>query len=101
MIKFIHGVRPNLTVSDGDTMYSVAAAPLRVRRRADLSVIFDPRNLRATDPKCGAPISDIFDFDCGHGPATRRNRAAFPEAAIRSEAAARPAMVVSRLDPKP
>jgi SAM-dependent methyltransferase len=81
--EFIRGLRPNLAVSDGDTMYSAAAARhYEFVGRSDLSVVLNALNLRATHPGGDAAISDVFDFGCGHGRAARWFRAAFPEAAI-------------------
>jgi SAM-dependent methyltransferase len=81
--EFIRGLRPNLAVSDGDKMYDAAAARhYEFVGRSDLSVVLNALNLRATYPGGDAAISDVFDFGCGHGRATRWFRAAFPEAAI-------------------
>lgn len=81
--EFIRGLRPNLAVSDGDTMYKAAAARhYEFVGRSDLSVVLNALNLRATYPGGNAAISDVFDFGCGHGRVARWFRAAFPEAAI-------------------
>ena len=80
---FIRGLRPNLAISDGDTMYRpVAARHYEFVGRSNLAAILNALSLRATYPGGDGAISDIFDFGCGHGRATRWYRAAFPDAAI-------------------